>query len=347
MSNPHRPGFESCILFEDEKKAIFLLDIPRSIEEAQVPSGQAPPRRILSAAPVSTPFLTPEPKNADVRLHDQEPSVLLADLMTGAAVQGAIETLQSSYTGSFCLPRITKQATTETPSDRPTHFIPENSQYINGNIEEKRDDLIAGRRTFDLILLDPPWPNRSAKRKRGGYATVASLPEMRFLLSQIPIASHLAAEGLVAVWVTNKPSLVDLLTAQGTGMFAEWGLELVAEWTWLKITSEGKPMFDLESTWRKPWERLLVARRAGSQLKVPQRVLLAVPDVHSRKPNLRRLFEDLLPKNFSGLEIFARNLTAGWCSWGNEVLRFQEEHHWVDVPQEAPDDADNQGSQSQ
>ncbi|KAM0277157.1 hypothetical protein ACHAQH_006003 [Verticillium albo-atrum] len=309
-------------------------DIPRSLEEAQIPPGQAPLRRILSDAPISTPFPTPEPKDAGARLHDQEPAALLADLMAGAAVKGALDILQESYTGAFCLPRISRQDIANiTDQDQSTHLIPENSHYLRGTVEDRRADLVAGAPSFDLIVLDPPWPNRSAKRKRGGYATVSNLTETRSLLSRIPIASHLAADGIVAIWVTNKPSLIELLTAQGTGMLAEWGLELVTEWTWLKITTQGEPIFNLDSTWRKPWERLLIARRAGSQIKVPQRVMLAVPDIHSRKPNLRPLFEDLLPNGFVGLEIFARNLTAGWWSWGNEVLRFQARDQWVASPQ--------------
>ncbi|KAG7131787.1 hypothetical protein HYQ45_009629 [Verticillium longisporum] len=228
--------------------------------------------------------------------------------MTGAAVKGALDVLLEHHTGPFCLSRITRQNETAALSeDEFTHFIPIKSHYLDGSVEEKRGNFIEEAPPFDLILLDPPWPNRSVKRKRDGYATASTIAATRSLLSQIPVASHLAADGLVAVWVTNKPSLVELLTASGTG----------------------QPMFDLDSTWRKPWERLLIARRIGSRAKVPQRVLLAVPDIHSRKPNLRPVFDDVLPQGFVGLEVFARNLTAGWWSWGNEALRFQERNQWV------------------
>ena len=127
---------------------------------------------------------------------------------------------------------------------------------------------------------------------------------------------------------------------------SEPGLELVAEWTWLKVTDRGEPVFDLDGFYRKPWERLLIARRRGEsrsrngsdgaaiesgtiQHPIKPRIIVAVPDVHSRKPNLRPLFGDLLQPGFSALEVFARNLTAGWWSWGDEVLRFQESRHWT------------------
>lgn len=161
-------------------------------------------------------------------------------------------------------------------------------------------------------------------------ATVYDTKEARGLLSRVPIASHLKRDGLVAIWVTNKAALTDLLTAPG-GILAEWGLELVGEWIWLKVTSAGEPIVNVESAWRKPWERLLIARRTGSLVLPPNRtrVMLGVPDIHSRKPNLRGLFEHVLPKDYIGLEVFARNLTAGWWSWGNEALFFQQGHHWV------------------
>jgi N6-adenosine-specific RNA methylase IME4 len=157
------------------------------------------------------------------------------------------------------------------------------------------------------------------------------------------VAAHLAADGLVAVWVTNAPRFTDLLLRPSTssssrregggssggggdGVFAEWGVELVGEWTWVKVTTGGEPVVAIHSAWRKPWERLLIARNKvsgrggvggpGKAGAVRGKVIVSVPDVHSRKPNLRGLFEGeegLLPEGYEALEVFARNLTAGWC----------------------------------
>jgi N6-adenosine-specific RNA methylase IME4 len=166
-------------------------------------------------------------------------------------------------------------------------------------------------------------------------ATVYTIEEARDLLTQIPVASHLKRDGLVAVWITNKTTITDMLTAPG-GVLAQWDVEPVGEWIWLKVTSAAEPVFDVELAWRKPWERLLIARKRGSSTPIPAatKVIVGVPDVHSRKPNLKGLFEDILPQGYLGLEIFARNLTAGWWSWGNEVMFFQQTHHWVAIDDE-------------
>lgn len=162
--------------------------------------------------------------------------------------------------------------------------------------------------------------------------TVQNIEEAGDLLSQIPVRSHLKRDGLVAIWITNKAAITDLLLAS-TGTLAQWGLEPIGEWVWLKVTSTGEPILDIESAWRKPWERLLIARHKGNSAVQPiqTKVLLGVPDTHSRKPNLRGLFEEVLPQGYLGLEIFARNLTAGWWSWGDEVLSFQKKRHWVAI----------------
>jgi N6-adenosine-specific RNA methylase IME4 len=148
------------------------------------------------------------------------------------------------------------------------------------------------------------------------------------ILQDVPITSHLCPGGLVAVWTTNKPSIVELLTSRG-GLFEQWGLQLAAEWTWVKMTASGEPLFDVDSSWRKPWETLLIAKKIGSkEPRVPNKMILAVPDVHSRKPGLRAMFQPILGQGYKGLEVFARNLTAGWWSWGDEVLKFQSSRYW-------------------
>ena len=235
------------------------------------------------------------------------------------------------------------------------YLIPPKSHFLPGTISSLRATFLSKAPQFNLILLDPPWPNRSAKRKRkrgsrgdpsAAYNTATDLTSIRSLLNQIPVAAHLAPGGYVAVWVTNSARFTDLLlTASGgnSSVFDEWGVELVGEWTWLKITARGEPIVGLESVWRRPWERLLIARKKGfygHAMKGPvkDKVILAVPDAHSRKPNLRALFEEeLLPERYEALEVFARSMTAGWWAWGDEVLLFQRRECWVDQADEPID----------
>ncbi|RKL49337.1 hypothetical protein BFJ72_g796 [Fusarium proliferatum] len=329
-ANDHR---KSSVLFESPDKSLIVLDIPTSLEEGQVLPSQVPRRRIVSASPPATPY---EPRHGGgdhSAFATASPGAQLAELMTAETVSSALQDLAStySYSGPFHQDRLVQPQQAPSVSALPP-LIPDKAEFLDGSIEAMRDTFHMSAPKFDLVVLDPPWPNRSARRKTDKYATVSNLKEMRNLLLHIPLASHLALDGLVAVWVTNKHSIHDFLTSP-TGLFATWGLEFVTEWTWLKVAASGEPLYDIESTWRKPWEKLIIAKRIGSQKPeaLESKVIVAIPDVHSRKPNLRGLFQDVTGKDCLGLEIFARNLTAGWWAWGNEVLRFQQPEHWHDI----------------
>ena len=194
----------------------------------------------------------------------------------------------------------------------------------------------AGAGEFDLMVLDPPWPNRSVRRSRK-YQTLEENDEPLEALRNI-LGQHIAPGALVACWITNKSAVKDSALA----LLAGWGLELIEEWAWLKITEKGEPVSELEGVWRKTYEILLVSRKPGCEgplseysredpASVFRRVIVGVPDIHSRKPSLRKLLAQLLPRQMSDyrcLEIFARNLTAGWWSWGNEVLKYNDALAW-------------------
>ena len=347
---------QSSILFQNEGGTVVLLDLPRTIEEAQLlsnelGSGTHLSRRLLSAAPPEATFATPEPRPGQLIQNASSPSAQVAELMTLAVVDNALDQVRAAYTGPWCLPRVLRDEDTRdrrssgpnksmTPS-RGTEqttagnqvYIPKEARYLNGSIESHREALLYKNLQFKLVVLDPPWPNRSARRKTNNYATAVGLEGVRDLLSLVPVPSCLSSDGLAAVWVTNAPRFADLLTSTG-GIFEKWGLELVGEWTWLKVTTRGEPIYAVESAWRKPWERLLIARRRGSSTIVPggeRRVIITVPDIHSRKPNIRGLFNDSFGPGYPALEVFARNLTAGWWSWGDETLRFQACQYWADA----------------
>ncbi|KAG9230136.1 MT-A70-domain-containing protein [Amylocarpus encephaloides] len=203
--------------------------------------------------------------------------------------------------------------------------LPPNSTALLGSITSSLPTFKSQAPKFDLIIMDPPWPNRSARRKKS-YGISYCHAEIKTLLSFIPAEDHLTGSGFVAVWVTNKPAFREMVIGEG-GLFEQWGVEFVEEWVWLKVTVDAEPICELDSVWRKPYEILLVGRRGGvAETTVKRRVIVAVPDLHSRKPNLKVLFQELMgEEEYLGLEVFARNLTAGWWAWGNEVLKFQGE----------------------
>lgn len=212
-------------------------------------------------------------------------------------------------------------------------WIPPHSTCIQSTLEEGWEAFVNGSQvlqtpkcqSFDLILMDPPWANRSARRS-GSYNTAETQLTDPFNTAVQIVRTHLVPHGIVAVWITNRAAIrktvVDTIRALN--------LELYQEWIWIKITADGQPVTQLDGIWRRPYEICLLFREGQcSNIKPVRRVLVAVPDLHSRKPSLKSLLEQQLPPQYEALELFARSLTAGWWSWGDEVLKFQHESQWA------------------
>ncbi len=217
--------------------------------------------------------------------------------------------------------------------------IPPNASFILSKISEVTAPIFsmgaltmypapsatAGPGQFDFILLDPPWENRSAKRS-AKYDTMCNTDPMVVLQSLL--GQHIAQGGLIACWITNNPRV----RAAALEAFAAWEVQLVEEWAWLKTTLLGVPVTDIEGVWRQPYEILLLGKRINEfgihQQNPKRRVIVAVPDYHSRKPNLKELIEPMVPACYRALEIFGRYVSAGWWVWGDEVLKYNWEGHW-------------------
>ncbi|KAL8685367.1 MAG: hypothetical protein Q9224_005845 [Gallowayella concinna] len=202
--------------------------------------------------------------------------------------------------------------------------------------------LSAAPGQFDFILLDPPWDNKSVRRSKT-YGTRSTADEDPIQVLQEMLGKHMAPGALVACWITNKSSVREVALQT----FDIWGVELVEEWAWLKTTVHGEPVCDLDGRMRRPYETLLMGRTANVTFDgfdnatatqcTTKRLIVSVPDIHSRKPCLKEIIEPMMRDrtNYRALEVFARNLTAGWWSWGDEVLKYNWEGYWTKAA--APD----------
>ena len=115
-------------------------------------------------------------------------------------------------------------------------------------------------------------------------------------------------------------------------IFPAWGCGLrpiMEDWLWLKLTTRGGLCLPFGLPNRKPYERLVVGFIPGQekpQTPFPRVAFASTPFEHSVKPRLGGLFQELglIPPESPKLELFARELQAGWVSLGNEALKFQD-----------------------
>ncbi|KAF9575711.1 Methyltransferase-like protein 4 [Mortierella alpina] len=118
--------------------------------------------------------------------------------------------------------------------------------------------------------------------------------------------------GIVAVWVTNRAKVKKVVVEK---LFPSWGLELVAHWYWLKVTTKGDPVLSLENKHRRAYEGIIIGRRNTQQKptsprkpsdvtpsNIKQRLIVSVPSQHSRKPSIFKILEsEFFPQ--SGLTV--------------------------------------------
>ncbi|RMZ89302.1 hypothetical protein DV736_g3462, partial [Chaetothyriales sp. CBS 134916] len=357
----------SPIIYQNPASTVVLLDLPRSLEDAQ-----ALDLTVRSTAEIEQPWPSTEPKGAQLErvLASTDPDVLVRDQRLQREIDTALDEVKSVIRNgqlSWLCPRSTtgladhvlpyyetpKRITaphqldgkTERVTDAPplilsttpgadqfllarqvqdivvlnpsgqkseitvngdTYLIPASSRLLWSSILTGLPAIQGAASTitqskFDLILMDPPWANRSVRRSKQ-YKTAEGQPGDPFLHTLPIVDNHLREDGVVAIWIANKP--VDRVKVEAT--MQEHGLQLVEEWTWTKITSHGEPVTALDGVWRKPYETLLLFRHNPSSTGRCRRFIFAVPDLHSRKPSLKRLFERILPPSYQALELFAR-----------------------------------------
>lgn len=217
-------------------------------------------------------------------------------------------------------------------SSRTSILVPEMCAFLWSSIEQAVSILqryvLATDLQFDMILMDPPWDNRSV-RQSSKYVTAEAQVSDPFDHALTLVAKYRRPYGSVAIWITNKASIHQKVLRS----MAALDFALVEEWVWIKVTCKGEPTTPLNGIWRRPYEILLIFCHGNPSHAASRRYIFAVPDEHSRKPNLKELFSKLL-QPASVLELFARNMTSGWWCIGNEVLKYQQKTAWSTWPQQ-------------
>ncbi|XP_054034725.1 N(6)-adenine-specific methyltransferase METTL4 [Dryobates pubescens] len=199
--------------------------------------------------------------------------------------------------------------------------------------------VLLRQRRFEVIVLDPPWENKSLKRSKS-YSPLAP-----WQIKQLPVPALAAPSCLVLTWVTNRQRHLRFVREQ---LYPHWALQPLAEWYWVKITRAGEFVLPLDSLHKKPYE-VLVLGRAGAAPQEASREAEAVPEIpaqklivsvpcslHSHKPPwLVGVLAEFVKPDVQCLELFARSLQPGWTSWGNEVLKFQHMDYFTPLGDES------------
>ncbi|KAF3703697.1 Methyltransferase-like protein 4 [Channa argus] len=224
------------------------------------------------------------------------------------------------------------------------YVIPRHTAFLLSDFTQMQPLVYYGKK-YDLIVMDPPWENKSVKRSR----RYSFLPSSQ--LKRLPIPLLASSNCLVVTWVTNRPSHLRFVRDE---LYPHWGVDFVAEWFWVKVTTSGQFVFPLDSPHKKPYEVLVLGRYRSStdsslsssetsKLPVPedQRLLFIPLTLFMGTPHCAEVLKSYIGAEAKCLELFARNLQPGWTSWGNEVLKFQHTNYFTVTPADDPADKED------
>ncbi|EGD74500.1 hypothetical protein PTSG_05864 [Salpingoeca rosetta] len=131
-------------------------------------------------------------------------------------------------------------------------LVPSPCRFLLANIQHLRPHM-QDLGVFDLIVMDPPWHNGSVRRgSRYGTMDYDAIMD-------IPIPFLMSPRCLLALWITNNDRCATFVHER---LLPHWGLKKVTEWKWLKVTTQGEPVFPLSSRHKRPYEVLILATNA-------------------------------------------------------------------------------------
>lgn len=209
-------------------------------------------------------------------------------------------------------------------SDGEDILLPARCSFILGDVRKIHSGdgvTSAALGQFQLIVMDPPWENKSVARSKK-YTT---FHHSELLKIDVPALAD-PDECVLGIWVTNRPQYNAFILET---LLPQWGFTLHDTWFWLKVCVNGDLVTPIESSHRLPFEKMVVAYRCADperrralveHLGEDPKLLLSIPLRHSWKPPPERFFDEaVVAKDARKLELFARELRPRWTSVGNEV----------------------------
>ncbi|MBS1169538.1 MAG: methyltransferase [Burkholderiaceae bacterium] len=168
---------------------------------------------------------------------------------------------------------------------------------------------------YQIIYADPPWSYNDKSKHRGGaerhYRTL-KIDD----LCKMDVQSIAADDCALFLWATF-PQMAEALK-----LIEAWGFTYkTAAFTWVKTNKVAPSLFWGMGSWTRANAEICLLAIKGK----PKRVSAAVHQViqhpvmaHSQKPDEARQRIVALLGDVPRIELFARQRSPGWDSWGND-----------------------------
>lgn len=194
--------------------------------------------------------------------------------------------------------------------------------------------------SYDLIMIDPPWPTEMRSPKGEAKSSVSKYGAMSWAdIAALPIGQLAAPDAVVWLWCTwplmfygGDPKKHfrdhDASNTPVGRVIKAWGPRYVTGGAWFKRTVTGKASFGTGYVLRSSCEPFLIAKFGKPFTTRKERNAFdGLAREHSRKPDEAfALCERWMP-GARRVEIFSRQSRPGWDTWGYEAGKFDPVVH--------------------
>ena len=182
----------------------------------------------------------------------------------------------------------------------------------------KEPELPKSKKKYGIIYADPPWSFKHYSDKGKGrapdnYYKCQNLEDIK----KLPIADLADDNCILFMWVTYP------FLQKSFEVLEAWGFQYkTVGFTWIKKNKKSDSWFWGMGYWTRSNAEICIIATKGKITRQSSSVhqIIDTPiEEHSKKPDCVRDKIIELVGDLPRIELFARNKTPGWDSWGNEI----------------------------
>lgn len=175
------------------------------------------------------------------------------------------------------------------------------------------------QKKYQVIYADPPWRYYVYSKKGLGRSAESHYPTMSIdEIKMLPINDIADNNCLLFLWVTF-PTLL-----QAFEVIHAWGFQYkTVAFVWIKQNKKSDSLFWGMGYWTRANAEMCLLATKGKPKRMSKsvhQVIISHIEEHSKKPDEIRERIIQLAGNVPRIELFARQKTDGWDTWGNEVV---------------------------
>lgn len=179
-------------------------------------------------------------------------------------------------------------------------------------------DIYNTEKKYNVIYADPPWKYNTWRDGMGTAEKHYPTMKVESIVGMQNIIKNISEKDCILfLWVTF-PCLLE-----GLKVMKEWGFKYkTCGFNWIKRNKVSDTWFFGMGHWTRANSELCLIGTKGTIKRKSNKVSQIIDthiEEHSKKPNIVRERIVELVGDLPRIELFARQTSEGWDSWGNEV----------------------------